>query len=45
MNGYHLKDVAKIAVGMDTEMGLELKRRMFGEFGNFAKAHVKDEIH
>ena len=45
MNGYHLKDVAKIAVGMDTEVGLKLKRKMFGEFGDFAKVHAKDEIH
>lgn len=44
MNGYHIKDVAKIAFGMDTAIGIELKQRMFGEIGTVTKLHSKDEI-
>jgi len=35
MNGYHLEEVAKIAFGMDTEVGIELKKRLFGQVGGF----------
>ncbi len=44
MNGYPLDEVAKIAFGMDTEIGIELKKRMFGQIGTFANPHTKDEI-
>ena len=44
MNGYHIKDVTKIAFGMDTAIGIELKQRMFGEIGTLSKLHSKDEI-
>jgi very-short-patch-repair endonuclease len=44
MNGYKLDDVVKIAVGMDTETGIELKKKMFGQVGLFASPKVKDEI-
>jgi very-short-patch-repair endonuclease len=44
MNGYLMDDVAKIAFGMDTEVGIELKRRMFGQIGAFAKPYAKEEI-
>ena len=44
MNGYHIKDVTKIAFGMDTATGIELKQRMFGEIGTLSKLHSKDEI-
>ena len=44
MNGYHLDDVAKIVFGMDTEIGIELKKRMFGEVGALANPYTKDEI-
>lgn len=44
MNGYHIKDVAKIAFGTDTAIGMKLKKRMFGEIANIARVNVKDEI-
>ena len=44
MNGYHLDDVAKIVFGMDSEIGIELKKRMFGEVGVLATPYTKDEI-
>jgi very-short-patch-repair endonuclease len=44
LNGYHLDDVAKIAFGMDTEVGIELKKRMFGQIGMFARPQTRDEI-
>jgi hypothetical protein len=37
MNGYHLDDVTKIALGMDSVIGIELKKQVFGEIGSFAK--------
>ena len=36
MNGYPLDEVVKIAFGMDTEVGIELKKRIFGQIGAFA---------
>ncbi len=44
MNGYHLEDVGKIAVGMDTVIGIELKQRVFGEISSLAKPETKGEI-
>lgn len=44
MNGYDIKDVTKIAFGMDTVVGIELKQRMFGEIGKVTKLRAKDEI-
>lgn len=44
MNGYHIKDVAKIAFGTDTATGIKLKQRMFGEIATIARLNVKDEI-
>jgi very-short-patch-repair endonuclease len=44
MNGYHLDDVGKIAVGMDTVIGIELKQRVFGEISSLAKPETKGEI-
>jgi very-short-patch-repair endonuclease len=44
LNGYQLSDVAKISFGMDTETGIELKKRMFGQVGIFATPTTKDEI-
>jgi very-short-patch-repair endonuclease len=44
MNAYHLDDVGKIAVGMDTVIGIELKQRVFGEISSLAKPETKGEI-
>ena len=44
MNGYHLDEVAKIAFGMDTEVGIDLKKRIFGQLGTFANFQIRDEI-
>jgi hypothetical protein len=42
--GYQIEDVAKIAIGMDTPIGIEIKQRMFGDMGSFANIHnVKPE--
>ena len=44
MNGYSVEDVAKITFWMDTEKSVELKKRMFGNIGGYAKPKIKDEI-
>ena len=44
INGYKIDDVVKIAVGMDTAIGIEIKKKMFGQVGLFASPKVKDEI-
>ncbi len=44
MNGYNLDDVSKIALGMDSVVGIELKKKVFGQVGSFAKAETKEEI-
>jgi hypothetical protein len=44
MNGYHLDDVAKIALGMDTVVGIEIKMKVFGQVGRFAKPSTSLEI-
>ncbi|OAD23837.1 hypothetical protein THIOM_000319 [Candidatus Thiomargarita nelsonii] len=44
MNGYHLDDVTKIALGMDSIMGIELKKQVFGQIGSFAKPETSAEI-
>jgi very-short-patch-repair endonuclease len=44
MNAYHLEDVGKIAVGMDSVIGIELKQRVFGEISSLAKPQTKGEI-
>ena len=31
MNGYSLEDAAKIILGLDTEMGIEIKRTLLGD--------------
>ena len=45
MNGYHINDVAKIALGMDTVVGIKLKEKMFGAIGVTTKVYPKNEIH
>ncbi len=44
MNGYSLDDVVKIVLGMDSETGIEVKKRLFGHIGTFVKTKVKGEI-
>ena len=34
MNGYLMDDVTKIALGMDSVVGIELKKKVFGEIGS-----------
>jgi len=44
MNGYHIEDVSKIALGMDSVIGIELKNKMFGKVSSLAKQETKGEI-
>ncbi|MDM8569721.1 DUF559 domain-containing protein [Thiotrichales bacterium HSG1] len=44
MNGYSLEDVSKIALGMDSVIGIELKKQAFGHIGTIAKPDTKGEI-
>jgi len=44
MNGYCLKDVGTIALGMDSVIGIELKQKMFGSVSTLAKLNTKGEI-
>ncbi len=44
MNGYHLDDVTKIALGMDSVIGIELKKQVFGQIGSFAKPETSTEV-
>jgi very-short-patch-repair endonuclease len=44
MNGYHLDDVTKIALGMDSVVGIELKKQVFGQIGSFAKPETSTEV-
>jgi very-short-patch-repair endonuclease len=44
MNGYRLDDVTKIALGMDSVVGLELKKKVFGQVGSFVKPQTSVEI-
>lgn len=42
--GYHIQDVAKIVVSMDTAIGIDIKKKMFGEIAGFANIQARDEI-
>jgi very-short-patch-repair endonuclease len=44
MNGYYLEDVSKIALGMDSVIGLELKKQLFGQTSSLAKLETRGEI-
>ncbi len=44
MNGYHLDDVTKIALGMDSVIGIELKKQVFGQIGSFTKPETSTEV-
>ena len=44
MNGYDVDDVIKIAFWMDSEVGVDLKKQMFGKVAALAKPGSKEEI-
>jgi very-short-patch-repair endonuclease len=44
MNGYHIEDVGKIALGMDSVIGVELKKQAFGKVSSLAKPETRGEI-
>ena len=42
--GYSLEDVGKLALSMDSVIGIELKKQVFGNIGTLAKLDTKGEI-
>jgi len=44
LNGYNLEDVSKIVLGMDSVIGIELKKQIFGNVGTLVKTDTKGEI-
>jgi very-short-patch-repair endonuclease len=44
MNGYKLDDVTKIALGMDSVIGIKLKKQVFGQIGSFANPNTSVEV-
>jgi len=44
MNGYSLEDVGKMVLGMDSVIGIELKKQVFGSVSTLAKFDTKGEI-
>ncbi len=44
MNGYSLEDVGKMVLGMDSVVGIELKKQVFGSVSSLAKFDTKGEI-
>ena len=44
MNGYNLEAISKIVLGMDSVIGIELKKQIFGNVGTLVKADTKDEV-
>jgi very-short-patch-repair endonuclease len=44
MNGYNRDDVGKIALSMDSEIGTQLKKEVFGDVSSLAKLDTKGEI-
>ncbi|MDM8549957.1 DUF559 domain-containing protein [Desulfobacterales bacterium HSG2] len=44
MNGYHPDDVARIVMGMDSVVGMELKKRVFGQVCPFVRPDTREEI-
>jgi very-short-patch-repair endonuclease len=45
LNGYHIDDAAKVALSMDSVVGIELKKDLFGQIGCFAQPYTSDEVH
>ena len=44
MNVYNLENVGKIVLGMDSVIGIELKKQVFGSVSSLAKLDTKGEI-
>ncbi|MDM8565745.1 DUF559 domain-containing protein [Candidatus Halobeggiatoa sp. HSG11] len=44
MNGYNLEAVSKIVLGMDSVVGIELKKQIFGNAGTLVRTDTKGEI-
>jgi very-short-patch-repair endonuclease len=44
MNGYHIEDVSKIALGMDSVIGIDLKKKVFGKVSTLAKPETRGEV-
>jgi len=44
MNGYSLEDVGKMVLGMDSVIGIELKKQVFGSVSTLAKFDTKGGI-
>ena len=44
MNGYALEDVGKMVLGMDSIIGIELKKQVFGTISTLDKLDTKGEI-
>jgi len=44
MNGYSLEAVSKIVLGIDSVVGLELKKQIFGHVGTLVKTDTKGEV-
>jgi len=44
MNGYSLEAVSKIVLGIDSVVGLELKKQIFGNVGTLVRTDTKGEI-
>ena len=44
MNGYQIDDVTKIALGMDSVIGIKLKKQVFGQIGSFANPNTSVEV-
>jgi very-short-patch-repair endonuclease len=45
LNGYYIDDAAKVALSMDSVVGIELKKALFGQIGCFAQPYTSDEVH
>lgn len=44
MNGYHLDNVSKIVLGMNSVMSLQFKKKVFGQLGPFVQPQTPVEI-
>ncbi|MDM8569386.1 DUF559 domain-containing protein [Thiotrichales bacterium HSG1] len=44
MNGYNVEAVSKIVLGMDSVVGIELKKQIFGNTGTLVRTDTKGEI-
>ncbi len=44
LNGYNLESVSKIVLGMDSVIGIKLKKQIFGNVGTLVKSDTKGEI-